>query len=211
MPAKDKHDRETDGLEPDETREPSAVVEPDVYLDVPQVDVEELIVDVDDLRARVSLSVEVLDLVRLNVGADVALGKVHLDLKGVHAQALLKVRLDRIAEIVGRVLATVDKNPQVLEQTLSAVERTIKPVAEGGRNAIETVGEDVGETVESVPGTAERATENVGKTVESVPETAERTTENVEESSAERQPKKRAAKKKATKKTAKKAARKRSS
>lgn len=230
MAAKNKRDQRIDesgdGEEASETGETGVMVdrpsaEPDVYLDVPQVDVDEIIVDVEDLRARVSLSVEVLDLVRLNVGADVALGTVRLDLKGVHAQALLKVRLDRVAEIVGRVLATVDRNPQVLEQVLSTVERTAEPVAEGGRAAAEAVGSGVG-------GGVRRAGEGAGETIESAPETAERVAGDggigevhepdaeEEEHAHERRPqqrtqaRKRAAAKKTAKKAAKKAARKRS-
>lgn len=208
MPTKDDRGRQAE--EPENTDELQEWTEdgppggrtskPDVYLDVPQVDVEELIIDVEDLRARVSLSVEVLDLVRLNVGADVALGKVHLDLKGVHAQATLKVRLNRVAEIVTRVLETVDRNPQVLEHALSAVESTVKPVAEGGANALgaagtgvagalEHTGEGLGGAVRSagegvggaVRGTAADLGDTVrgagaeaGEVLESAPETAER-------------------------------------
>ena len=58
----------------------------------------------------VSLQAEVLELLKLDVGADVQLGKVDLDIKGLAAQALLKVRLDRVAAIVGRVLTTIDRN-----------------------------------------------------------------------------------------------------
>jgi hypothetical protein len=94
--------------------EPSA--EPDVLLDVPQLRVEEIILEVEDLRAHVSVQAEVLNLLRLSVGADVQLGGVHLDIKGVEAQALLKVRLDKVAEIINRVLATIDRNPQIVDQ-----------------------------------------------------------------------------------------------
>ncbi len=66
--------------------------EPDVLLDVPVVKVDEINFELEDLRARVSLQAEVLDLLKLNVGADVALGRVGLEIKGVEAQALLKVR-----------------------------------------------------------------------------------------------------------------------
>jgi hypothetical protein len=44
-------------------------------LDVPVVKVDEINLDVEQLRARVSLQAEVLDLLRLNVGADVFIGK----------------------------------------------------------------------------------------------------------------------------------------
>ncbi len=46
--------------------------EPDVYLDVPNLSVDEITLRVADLKARVSVSAEVLDLLKLNVGADVS-------------------------------------------------------------------------------------------------------------------------------------------
>jgi hypothetical protein len=61
-------------------REPWA--EPDVLLDVPQLRVEEIILEVEDLRAHVSVQADVLNLLRLSVGADVQLGGVHLDING---------------------------------------------------------------------------------------------------------------------------------
>jgi hypothetical protein len=76
--------------------------EPNVLLDVPQLRVEEIILEVEDLRAHVSVQADVLNLLRLSVGADVQLGGVHLEIKGVEAQALLKVRLDKVAEIINR-------------------------------------------------------------------------------------------------------------
>jgi hypothetical protein len=56
-------------------------LEPDVLLDVPQLRVEEIILEVEDLRAHVSVQAEVLNLLRLSVGADVQLGGVHLEIK----------------------------------------------------------------------------------------------------------------------------------
>src|SRR4051812_26742420 len=50
--------------------------EPDVLLDVPALHVERLGLEVDELRARVALEARVLDLVRLDIGADVSLGRV---------------------------------------------------------------------------------------------------------------------------------------
>src|SRR5918999_6019750 len=90
--------------------------DPDVLLDVPVVKVDEINLNVDQLRARVSLQAEVLDLLRLNVGADVFIDHVGLEIKGVEAQALLKVRLDNVARILDRVLTTIDRNLQILEE-----------------------------------------------------------------------------------------------
>src|SRR5215207_170288 len=99
--------------------EPST--EPDVLLDVPKLRVEEIILDVEDLRAHVSVQADVLNLLRLSVGANVQLGGVHLEIRGVEAQALLKVRLDKVAEIINRVLATIDRNPEIVDQIVPPV------------------------------------------------------------------------------------------
>lgn len=96
--------------------------EPDVLLDVPQLRVEEIILDVEDLRAHVSVEAEVLNLLRLSVGADVELGGVHLEIRGVEAQVLLKARLDKVAEIINRVLTTVDRNPEIVDQAVPRLE-----------------------------------------------------------------------------------------
>src|SRR3712207_9024778 len=55
-------------------------------------------------------------------GVDVELGKVALDIKGVEAQALLKVRLDHVTAIVDRVLTTVDRNPERSEEHTSELQ-----------------------------------------------------------------------------------------
>ena len=59
--------------------------QPDVLLDVSQLKVDEIHLEVDNLQAHVSLLAEVLTLLRLQVGADVSLAKVSLDIKGVDA------------------------------------------------------------------------------------------------------------------------------
>src|SRR5690606_1105729 len=67
--------------------------EPDVLLHVPNLEVDEISVEVDELHARVALHAEVANLVRLDVGADVDVGRVKIEIQGVRAAALLKVRL----------------------------------------------------------------------------------------------------------------------
>jgi hypothetical protein len=90
---------------------------PDVLLDVPVIKVDEIDIEVDDLRAQVAVMAEVRDLVEISVGADVSLGKVELKIEGVEAQALLKARLDNVALILERVLTSLDRNPELLEGT----------------------------------------------------------------------------------------------
>ena len=108
----------------------------DVYLNVPDLYVESLDLEAADLRARVSLQAEVLSLLRLNVGVDAVLGQVRLDLRNVQAQALLKVRLDKVAEILNRVLATIDAHPEMIE-----------PLARASSTGLQQAGMGVPETV----------------------------------------------------------------
>jgi len=138
--------------------------EPDVLLDVPVVKVDSIHLEVDNLRARVSLQAKVLDLVNLNVGVDVQLGKVRLDIKGVEAQALVKVRLDHVAAIIDRVLTTLDRNPELVKslgqavedvgagagQTLGGVGEAAEDVGEGAGQAVGEIGEGAGEAVGDV-------------------------------------------------------------
>jgi hypothetical protein len=125
--------------------EPST--EPDVLLDVPKLRVEEIILDVEDLRAHVSVQADVLNLLRLSVGADVQLGGVHVEIRGVEAQALLKVRLDKVAEIINRVLTTIDRNPEIVDQIVA-------PLGTAASELEGTVGRSVDEVVGAVESTA---------------------------------------------------------
>ena len=93
-----------------------AGADPDVLLDVPSLEVREIALEVDELRARVSLHAGVASLVALDVGADVHLDRVKLDLQGVEARAQLKVHLERVYGILVRALDTVDQNPGLLEK-----------------------------------------------------------------------------------------------
>jgi hypothetical protein len=142
--------------------EPSA--EPDVLLDVPELRVEEIILEVEDLRAHVSVQANVLNLLKLSVGADVQLGGVHLEIKGVEAQALLKVRLDKIAEIINRVLATIDRNPEIVGQIGG-------PLGAAAGELEGAVGGSVGEVAGAVEGAAPdldgSVAEMIGETAES--------------------------------------------
>jgi hypothetical protein len=137
--------------------------QPDVLLDAPVVKVDELNLEVEELRARVSLQAEVLDHLRLHVGADVFIGQVGLEIKGVEAQALLKVRLDNVARILDRVLTTIDRNPQLLEGLVEGTGHAIAELGEGAGSAVEEVGEGAGSAVEEVGEGAGSAVEDIGE------------------------------------------------
>jgi hypothetical protein len=77
-------------------------------LDVPVLNVEELDLEVDDLRVQVALRADLADLVKINVGLDINLDKVKLAMKGIEAQALLTIRLDKVLGTLNRALEAID-------------------------------------------------------------------------------------------------------
>ena len=129
--------------------------EPDVLIDVPVVKVDEIDLEVDDLRAQVAVLAEVQDLVQLSVGADVRLGKVELKIEGVEAQALLKARLDNVTAILARVLTSLDRNPELLQ----SVGRAVEEVGGGARKTLA----GAGEAVEDVGSGAKGAVKDIGQ------------------------------------------------
>jgi hypothetical protein len=144
--------------------------EPDVIVDIPVVKVDEIHFELDDLVARISLHAEVLDLVKLSVGVHAELGKVELNIKGVEAQALLRARLDHVTAIIDRVLTTLDRNPEVLQNIAKALEpvtegagKAVGEVGEGANKAVGQIGEGAGSAVEDVGEGAEGAVKDVGK------------------------------------------------
>ncbi|MFJ7132347.1 hypothetical protein [Streptomyces fungicidicus] len=178
-----------DDTEDDETAPVEATAapgaDPDVYLDVPVLKVDEIDLDVENLRAHVSLQTEVLDLLRLNVGADVSLGRVHLGISGVEAQAQLKVRLDNVAMIINRVLTTLDRNPELLRDLTRGIGSAVQDVGGGAGQAVGELGTGAGRAVEDVGQGAGRAVEDVGqgagRAVEDVGQGAGRAVEDVGE------------------------------
>lgn len=143
---------------------------PDVFLDVPVLKVDEIDLDVEDLRAHVSLQAEVLDLLKLSVGADVVLGRVHLGISGVEAQARLRVRLDNVAMIIDRVLTTLDRHPEILRDLTRGVGSAVRDVGGGARQAVGEVGTGAGRAVRDVGRGAGTAVRDVGRGVGSVAE-----------------------------------------
>jgi hypothetical protein len=158
--------------DPDDT-----VGDPDVLLDVPVVKVDSIHLELENLDAHVALKAKVLELVNLNVGVDVELGKLRVDLKGVEAQALLKVRLDHVAAVIDRVLTTIDRNPELVKSIGRAVEdvgegaghtlgeagEAVEDVGEGAEDAVEDVGSGAGQAAGEVGEGAGQAVEQVGE------------------------------------------------
>lgn len=133
--------------------------EPDVFLDVPNLSVEEITIEVDNLQAEVALQARLANLLHLSAGADVSVDQVKITIKGVEAQLQLIVRLDNVAQIIDRTLTTIDRNPEILQGLFSTVDNAVGTVGgvagtalqPGGvvDNAVGTVGGVAGQTIET--------------------------------------------------------------
>jgi hypothetical protein len=117
---------------------------PDVLLDVPELRVDSIHFELDDLDAHLAVKANVLDLVKLNVGIDVHLSRVKLDIKGVEVEAVLKARLDHVTAVVDRLMTSLDRNPELVE----GLSRAISEVGQGAGEAVDETGDaakDIGQ------------------------------------------------------------------
>jgi hypothetical protein len=152
---------------------------PDVLLDIPNLSVDEITLDVQNLQAHVSLDARVASLVKITAGVDASIDKVNLSIKGVKASVLLIVRLDNVREIVTKTLDTLDKNPQLVERLLDTVDNTVDTVGGVANTALQpggvisqtvnTLGQTVSRTVDAAGNIVERTVDQAGRVVSTAP------------------------------------------
>jgi hypothetical protein len=150
---------------------------PDVLLDVPELRVDLIHFELDDLDAHVALKANVLNLVKLNVGVDVHLSRTKLDIKGVEAEVVLKARLDHVTAIVDRLMTSLDRNPELVKglsravseigqgagETVDKTGDTAKDVGKGAQSALKDVGQGAGEATGDIGEGAGQAVGDVGQ------------------------------------------------
>ena len=118
--------------------------QPDVLLDIPNLSVDEITIDVQNLEVDISLDARLANLLKLTAGAQARVDQVKIQIKGVQAQATLVVRLDNVRAIIERTLQTLDNNPQLVTQLLSTVDNTVNTVGGVANNTVGTVGNIAG-------------------------------------------------------------------
>jgi hypothetical protein len=168
--------------------------QPDVLLDVPNLSIEQLTIEVDNLQADLSLNARLANILNLTAGAHAGIDRVHIELRGVRAQATLIVRLDNVRAIIERTLQTLDNNPQLVTQLLNTVDNAVNTVGGVANNAVGTVGNvatgvlqngqlldlaragltEVSRTVNSTGQTVRRVTDRSGQYWEVITDTANR-------------------------------------
>src|ERR671917_1930077 len=133
----------SNGQEPDSQ-------EPDVLLDVSELEVDRITLEVEDLRAHVSILVELANLLNLSVGVDARLDKVKLEIEGVEAKVLLKVRLEHIRAILEKALDTIGEHPEILRILARSLSRVVRESLGETLATLDDVlgGLEVGDTVD---------------------------------------------------------------
>jgi len=135
---------------PPTTETPPAGEEPDVLLDVRELEVDRLTLEVEDLRAHVSLMAELANLLRLSVGVDATLERVKLEIQGVEANVLLKVRLEHVRAILEKALETIAEQPEILRILSQPLSEAVRESLGGAQATLSEVleGLEVGGTVD---------------------------------------------------------------
>ncbi len=102
---------------------PSDDQEPGVVLDVSELEVDRITLEVRDLRPHVAILVDLANLLNLTVGVAARLEQVKLEIEGVEAEVLLKVRLKHIRAILEKALDTIGEHPEILRILSRSVSR----------------------------------------------------------------------------------------
>lgn len=164
LPARD--DADDDGRAP-RTREP------DVLLDVSELEVDKITLEVVGLRAHVSVVAQLANLVNLQVGVDARLNRVKLGIEGVKAKVLLKVWLDNVRAILEKALETLGEHPEILTGLIEGINKLLEGRLGDAVGALDNVLESLEEggtvddallkgRLEDVRGALEQVLEQVG-------------------------------------------------
>jgi hypothetical protein len=163
LPARD--DADDDGRAPRNR-------EPDVLLDVSELEVEKITLEVVGLRAHVSVVAQLANLVNLQVGVDARLNRVKLEIEGVKAKVLLKVWLDNVRAILEKALETLGEHPEILTGLIEGINKLLEGRLGDAVGALDNVLESLEEggtvdallkgRLEDVRGALEQVLEQVG-------------------------------------------------
>jgi hypothetical protein len=124
--------------------------EPDVVLDVPELEVDRITLEVRDLRAHVSILAELANLVNISVGVDARLDEVKLEIEGVEAEVHLVARLKNVRAILVKALDTIGEHPEILRILARSLTRIVRETLEGTLGTLDSAleGLEVGDTVD---------------------------------------------------------------
>ena len=139
----------SNGQEPD-GQEPDGQEQPDVVLDVPELEVDRITLEVRDLRAHVSILAELANLLNISVGVDARLDEVKLEIEGVEAEVHLVAHLRNVRAILVKALDTIGEHPEILRILARLFTQVVRENLEGTLGTLDSAleGLQVGDTVD---------------------------------------------------------------
>src|SRR5919112_1682677 len=149
----------------------------DVVLDVPELEVDRITLEVQHLRAHVSILAELAELLNISVGVDARLDEVKLEIEGVEAEVHLVARLHNVRAILEKALETIGEHPEILRILARSISRLVRESLEETLGTLDTAleGLEVGETVD------EALLGRLGEVRTALEDVLERTERGVEE------------------------------
>src|SRR5215217_4196076 len=117
-----------------------------------ELEVDRINLEVERLRAHVSILAELANLLSLSVGVDARLARVQLEIEGVEAKVLLKVRLRHVRAILEKALDTIGEHPEILRILARSLSRLVRERLGETLGTLDAVleGLEVGDTVDEV-------------------------------------------------------------
>lgn len=105
--------------------------DPDVLIAIPNLGIDHIGVTVEDVRAHVRVKAKVLDLLELEVGADVSIAKVEVNVDNIRVQAMVKIRLDNVVAITGQIMNLLNEHPEILSNLTGGLGRGLEGALAG--------------------------------------------------------------------------------
>jgi len=138
------------GRSPSNGQEPDGQEQPDVVLDVPELEVDRITLEVRDLRAHVSILAELANLLNISVGVDARLDEVKLEIEGVEAEVHLVARLKNVRVILVKALETIGEHPEILRILARSLSQVVRESLGQTLSTLDSAleGLEVGDTVD---------------------------------------------------------------
>lgn len=142
----------------------------DVVLRVPNLSVDRIELDVDNLQAEINLAAQIANLVDLNAGVQLGIEKVNITIADVRARLDLVIRLGHLTQIVNRTLHSLNLNPLLINvldtvtdvagEVIGAVDGLLGSIVRGD-STVNFLIDNLGNIVQEVTGAAGDAVSSI--------------------------------------------------
>ncbi len=92
----------------------------DVILEVPSIKAESVNMDAENLKFSISVKAQLSNFSHIEIGTDIHVEKIKLDINSLEAEALFTAKLKKIETIFIKALESIDKNPDITKNCNTA-------------------------------------------------------------------------------------------